>query len=554
MKRSKAVATVLIFLLACIGSAFAQSWTPLNNQPVTVGGFNGVGQMLQLRDGRVLVHHENGTGNLNWGYTDWYFLTPDAYGSYVNGTWSPAGNLPTTYQPLYFSSQTFLNATTNAVFPTCPAGVQCGQLIVQGGEYNSNKSGDTTLGYIGTYQPFTGQVLFTQNIAPAGWSRIGDAASIILPNGAYMQSSCCNAQTPVGRQNAIWTGLSTWLISGNVKQSTTDESGYTLLTNDQVLMVDTKNVTTCTGTQSSELYTMTAPSGVGTWSCGPMVPVLLYNSRDEELGPAVMMYNNQVYVTGGSRNATAIYDVATNSWAVGPVPDANLSQSDGPAALEPNGKVLGMYSPGLFMLGCYFLEFDPSNNSLTNTTSTLIPQPADCSPPSNDTSYDGDLMLLPTGQVLFTAFNLYVEVYNPAPGIATWTCNTCNPVKSYSIPARIIMPSTVLHSGSNNNLVYGYQLNGLSQGSSYGDDKQSDTNFPLARLICANTANNTCTAGYVYYAFTHDDGPPGPTVHSIAPNHFGYTHFDLQVMPPGVYDFQTVTNGIPSNTVRVTVE
>ncbi len=25
-----------------------------------------------------------------------------------------------------------------------------------------------------------------------------------------------------------------------------------------------------------------------------------------------------------------IYDVALNSWSVGPVPDANLSQSDGP--------------------------------------------------------------------------------------------------------------------------------------------------------------------------------------------------------------------------------
>ncbi len=113
MKVSQILAATCMLALACSGIASAQSWTPLNNQPVTVGGFAGVGAMLQLRDGRILVHHENGTGNLNWGYTDWYYLTPDAYGSYVNGTWSPAGNLNANYQPLYFSSQTLLNAVNN---------------------------------------------------------------------------------------------------------------------------------------------------------------------------------------------------------------------------------------------------------------------------------------------------------------------------------------------------------------------------------------------------------------------------------------------------------
>jgi hypothetical protein len=371
-----------------------------------------------------------------------------------------------------------------------------------------------------------------------------------------MQSSCCNAQSPTGRQNAIYNGPNSWITSGNVLQSTTDESGYTLLTNGKVLMIDTKRVTACPNpTQSSELYTVTnTTTGVGTWSCGPSIPVLLYNSRDEELGAAVMMYNNKVFAIGGNKNATAVYDVAANSWAVGPVPAANLGQSDGPAALEPNGKVLGMYSPGLFLNGCYFLEYDPATNTLTNTTTTLIPQPADCTPPSNDTSYDGMLMILPTGQILFTAFNLYVEVYNPAPGIATWTCNSCTPVQSYPIPASILLTTTNLRSGSTNNLVYGTQLNGLSQNNFYGDDKQSDTNFPLARLTCTNATGNTCSAGYVYYAFTHDDGPSGPTVHSIAPGHFGYTHFDLPSMPAGAYQFQTVTNGIPSNSIQVRVQ
>ncbi len=508
--------------------------------------------MLQLRDGRILVHHENGTGNLNWGYTDWYYLTPDAYGSYVNGTWSPAGNLDVSYQPLYFSSQTLLNAVNHGNSTDCPSGQQqCGQVILEGGEYNANQGVWTNQGVIGTYSPFTGGIQFSSNAPPAGWISIGDAAGVILFNGAYLQSSCCNGPS---QQNAIFNGPNSWIPSGGTLTSSTDESGYTLLTTGHVLLVDTKRAPSCPNpTQSSELYTVTDPvTGVGTWSCGPSIPVLLYGG-DEELGAGVMMYNNKVFQVGGTKNATAIYDVALNSWSVGPVPDANLSQSDGPAALEPNGKVLGMYSPGLFENGCYFLEYDPDTNTLTNTTTSLIPQPADCTPPSHDTSYDGMLMVLPTGQIMFTAFNLYVEVYNPAPGIATWTCDSCVPAQSYPLAASIALTTPKLASGSMNNVVYGYRLNGMSQNNFYGDDKQSDTNFPLARLTCANAPGNTCIPGYVYYAFTHDDGPAGPNVHSIAPTNLGYTHFDLPSMPAGMYDFQTVTNGIPSNSVRVSV-
>ena len=63
----------------------------------------------------------------------------------------------------------------------------------------------------------------------------------------------------------------------------------------------------------------------------------------------------------------------------------------------------------------------------------------------------------------------------------------------------------------------------------------------------------TASPGNVYYAFTHDEGPAGLTVHSIAPNHFGYTHFDLPSMPTGKYTFHTVTNGIRSNAISVSV-
>ena len=63
------------------------------------------------------------------------------------------------------------------------------------------------------------------------------------------------------------------------------------------------------------------------------------------------MYNNQVIQFGGNVVATALYNVAANTWTAGPTPSGGLDQADGPAALEPNGKVLAMPSPACSRAG-----------------------------------------------------------------------------------------------------------------------------------------------------------------------------------------------------------
>jgi hypothetical protein len=73
---------------------------------------------LLLTDGTVLIFSEvvqQGAPSTA------YKLTPDANGSYVNGTWSQIASLPTGYQPFAFAS---------AVLPD-------GRVIVEGGECNS---------------------------------------------------------------------------------------------------------------------------------------------------------------------------------------------------------------------------------------------------------------------------------------------------------------------------------------------------------------------------------------------------------------------------------
>src|SRR5262245_50666238 len=90
-------------------AATSSPWTPLVRQPEFL--LDGASSPILLTDGTVLVQDA--------GFPYWWRLTPDAFGSYVNGTWSQIASLPATYSPLYHSS---------AVLPD-------GRLIIEGGEY-----------------------------------------------------------------------------------------------------------------------------------------------------------------------------------------------------------------------------------------------------------------------------------------------------------------------------------------------------------------------------------------------------------------------------------
>jgi len=478
-----AIASILVCSLLC--TAGAQTWTPLNNKPPA-----SVGVMMQLRDGRILVQEgQSGGGN-------WFFLTPDATGSYINGTWSSAGQLQSGYAPLYFGSEVLLDGKT---------------IVVEGGEYNNGSQDWTNEGAVGTISGSS--ITWVSNSPPSGWANIGDAESMILPDGTYMQADCCTDE------NALYNGPNSWTATGSVKQSSNDESGFTQLTNDLILTVDTKTDTPCGTSTGSELYDQTT----GVWSCGPNTPVKLYNPNDEELGSAVLMYNNQVIQFGGNVVATALYNVASNTWTAGPTPSGGLDQADGPAALEPNGNVLAMLSPGLFQGGCQFVEYDPVANTLTDA-----PNPSHC---PSDSSYVGHLMILPTGQIMFADFSNTVEIYTPASGTVS------------GVAATITSVSSSLESPSSNNSLTGTQLNGLTGNNAYGDDYQAYTNYPLVQLVQVSAPNG------VYFATTHSD-----STHSIAPSTSVTTEFDVPAnLPAGSYNLSVIANGIASAPVVVSV-
>src|SRR5437016_4940147 len=103
-------------------AGFSQSLQRLKNQPP-----NGAGIGFLLTDGTVLYQ-----GN---GLTDWYKLTPDSSGSYLNGTWAKVASLPAGYVPDAFASAVLAD----------------GRVVIVGGEYNNGAFALTNQGAI--YDP-----------------------------------------------------------------------------------------------------------------------------------------------------------------------------------------------------------------------------------------------------------------------------------------------------------------------------------------------------------------------------------------------------------------
>ena len=491
-------------------------WQPLNNQPPFTsnscnGGVPGAANPLLLTDGTVIVQDA--------GCQDWWRLTPDKAGSYVNGTWSQIASLPSGYAPLYHSS---------AVLPD-------GRVIIMGGEYNFFVPVWTTMGAI--YDPVTDT--WKPVIPPAGWTTIGDAQGVVLANGTFMQANCCTPQAALLDPVTL-----TWTATGANKFDNNDEEGWTLLPNGKVLTVDAyvpipPTQYDATG-MNSELYN----PRTGTWKSAGSTVVQLWDSTADcggftnnttfEVGPAVLRADGTVFYTGsntcpeGTGN-TAIYDSYTGKWRAGPVfPEidgvADINIADGPASWEPNDKVLMMASPGFGNPPSFFFEWDGRNLN-------QVPGPPNA---PVDGSYYGNMLVLPTGQILLTDFSGDIEIYNPKITFAD------RALQRAIAPQVFFAPQQLARGGSY--VVLGAGFGGVTQGAAYGDDVQGATNFPLVRITNLKTS-------HVFYSRTHNHSSM-----AVASDDPVWTHFDVPaVQETGPSLLQVVANGIASPAVLVFV-
>ena len=444
------------------------------------------------------------------GCQDWWKLTPDEFGSYVNGTWTQLASLPSGYSPLYHSS---------AVLPD-------GRVIIEGGEYNFLTPVWTAQGAI--YDPVSNT---WTPVAPPPFfggfgpfpQTIGDAQGVVLFDGTFMQADCCTKQAALLNARTL-----TWTATGTGKFDINDEEGWTLLPNKQVLAVDAYVSSYNPTGMNSELYN----PKTGEWTSAGSTVLQLWDSAaacggedvaSSEVGPAVLRLDGTVFYTGANScgpGNTAIYNSFNGKWTAGPAFPDDLDIADGPASLEINGKVLMMASPFIFQIPSTFLEWDGKN--LTE----IAPAPN----ASNDSSYYGNFLILPTGQILFTDF-FFVSVYNSA--------GTYNPLLA---PLVLFAPERVTPGGSY--VTSGFLYNGMSQGAAYGDDVQAATNYPLVRIT------NKAT-GHVFYSRTHDHSSMGVGLFVGLVS----THFDVPAtQEKGLSELVVVANGIPSRPVTINVQ
>jgi hypothetical protein len=474
------------------------TWTDVGGVPFS--GQGGWGP-LQLTDGTVMMK-QSFTGTAG----KWYKLTPDKKGKYTTGTWTTLASMPAGYQPDFYASQVLTD----------------GRVIINGGEYNQGSGVWTTKGAL--YDPATNT--WTSVSPPSGWSTIGDAQSIILPNGSYMLADCCAAKQAIATISGTTVTWSTGISYGD-----NDEEHWAALPNGNVMTVDVWNLP---GNKDDfEIYN----TSTGTWNLQGQTADLLTTTQYRELGPAALTPQGPAGGTivqcgaNPTQDYNDIYSVASNSWSTGPFMAVGATKydcSDAPATTLPNGNVLVQASPGTFSTPSHFWEFRYAKRAGV-WKATQVSDPIHA---ASTSSFESNLMPLPTGEVLWdqSQAGTEVAVYKPVgKAKAAWL-----PVVS--------SVNSSLNVGSTGNAISGSNFNGFDLGGVYGDDAQSATNFPLVRI----TNNGT---GDVCYAKSYNFSTMGVWT-------TGTTNatFDIpNSCETGASTLQVVVNGIASTGTAVTL-
>jgi len=327
--------------------------------------------MIQATDGSIWVQAYDGQ--------TWMKLTPDAMGSYINGTWATLTTEPVAR--LYFASQ---------ILPD-------GRLFVAGGEYSGpglapnwsntgeiydpltntwtsitpypNQPNCPQLSYVtgnlttgsaqitGIY-PYTGGLLVGGAVVfdsasgiPAGATIVsidspsqitisaaatatasadfiqfnfqyqltgclGDDPSVLLPGGKILVGDLVNPNTYIYEP-----AFNTWVASGTkVYPDSSDEEGWTMAGDGRIINYDLFH-SIATGGSYAEKYT----PATGTWTgisptdgtANGTIPPLSSRNLGFELGPSLRLQDGRIFVIGATQH-TALYTPSTNSWAAGP--------------------------------------------------------------------------------------------------------------------------------------------------------------------------------------------------------------------------------------------
>lgn len=470
----------LLCLSLCLmligGNINAQgTWTPLVNMSPDLNA----GVMILLSDGSVLAKTSSGPdfyGNV------WNKLTPDAHGSYINGTWSTIAPMFDTR--LYCSSQLLKD----------------GRLYVAGGEYGSGAAAGEI------YSPIA------DTWAHAGWignpvDTFYDANSEILPDGKVLQG----VVNMGGYGTEIYDPVTGTYVFGPPSIGSHDESTWVKLADNSILFVDW-------GSRTSERYIPASNS----WVADGNVPVDLYDGAIWETGPGLLLPDGRAFFLGASGHSayyTPTGTVSPGAWAAGPDIPLQRGAPDGVMSMMVNGKILMVASDtpsatDYFPSPTSFYVFDYLTNTYTHITA----------PTGDDTltgsAYWSNMLNLPDGSILFASQgDQQYYTYKPT-----------------GTPLAAGKPTvdSVIKINCDTFKITGKLFNGISEGSCYGDDWQMNTNYPLVRLISGNN---------VYYTRTWNWNRTGVMTGALKDTALFSLPAGL---PGGTYSLELVVNGNPS--------
>ncbi len=459
---------VLTFMLST--AAVAAEWKRIIDPPAAPQ------TMLVLTNGEVmtLTSDRGPNSQMEDRSQIWMRLSPDALGDYGNGSWRFTA--PMSIPRLFFAS--------NIVRDT--------RLIVLGGEYsgiglqaNWTRTGEA-------YNPATDT---WQSIAPHPESQFGDDPTILLDGDRILAGSLFT------RNTWIYHYLTdTWEENPipKVYDNRSDEETWVKLPGGRVLNYDLFQSLRVPNGQFAEIFDPVAnawlPVSPSDGTAAGFIPQLSATAIGFELGGALQTPRRMKRRNGteevfyiGATGHTAIYNPLRNEWRSGPdiLGDANgikglFGADDAPAAALPSGHIIFTADAGpirgTFSPPTRFFIYDPELNIISQLST-----PFD-SHLNSVAAYETRLAVLPTGQILYgdmTAKEMWVFTGDgTAPGALRPKVDD------------VVLGPT----GFNSFTVVGRQLNGVSAGSSYGDDVESDENYPIIYL--------TAKDGSVFYATT----------------------------------------------------
>jgi hypothetical protein len=486
MKAKTIFSAMLAAGILSLANRAAAQWSAVTTTPGGVG----ISTMLLLSDGSVMGQVQGGTG--------WLRLIPSLSGNYSGGTWT--NNIQSmNHTRTYFASDMLQN----------------GQMFVGGGELGNGSD------WVEIYNPVANN---WTDVGPAYFGGMADAESVVLDNGQILVDP--QATDGYGHDTFIFNPADNTWSDPIVPLHDMSEDSWVKLADDSILAVDSDG--SSYGALTSERYV----PATGAWTNAGTLPVSIWADLPNggvvgETGPGFLLPNGNAIFFGGNGN-TAIYKPGTGTWVQGPSFPGGLVSADAPGAMMPDGKILlcvgqiidSTNANNDWQSPISFFEYNYTVGTTGSLTQVLAP--GNSSYTMNAITYPCRMLLLPTGNVLFTTGSSQLYIYQEDSGPLAAGQPTINNVQ-WDSDGSLTLTGTL--------------FDGISEGAAYGDDQQMATDFPLVRF--------TDGSGDVYYGRTYNWS-------STSVQTGGETMTTQVTIPPDVFQFtdvfslQVVANGNPS--------